>query len=179
MLLKDIYNHYSNYQMVLSFSNNDEVLITEDCFNPDSKFFRRSKVRLGVDFVISGYIHGNTLIHTNQISSNESDVLIFRTYRGSSKNDYLLYLHKDYKILESIRKKVSRKRVIKQTEHQMTMNEITKPIPDKTLLITPHMDGEEYFISYKHDGFKHGTFNSDYYKNPFDQKYLGYYAAVL
>ena len=54
MLLQEVYQSYCNHQVVLSLSNNNDVLITEDSFNPESKFFRTSKVRLGVDFVMSG-----------------------------------------------------------------------------------------------------------------------------
>jgi hypothetical protein len=182
MILQEVYSTYRNYQMILSLSNNEDVLITEDCFNPDSKFFRSSKVRLGVDFVLSGYIHNDSIISTNnQTSINESDVIIFRTYRG--QNDYILYIYKgDYKVLQSIRKKISRRKVIKQTpveQHQITIQEMTKPLPNKVLDICPGISKNTYWVDYKHQAFDTGKIRSGVYSHNMPHVYLGYYAAVL
>lgn len=181
MVLKEVFNSYSKeYQVVLSFSNNNEVLITEDCFCTESKFYRRSKIRLGVDFIMSGMIQENTFVRTtDQTTANNSDAIIYRTYRGTGKTDYVLYIYKgEYKLLEHYKKKVSHNRVITQTS-QMSINSITHPVPDKVLDICPHIEGKDYWVSYKHPELKTGEYCSPLYKNTMPYSYLGYMAGVL
>lgn len=181
MTLQEVFNSYANYQVVLSFSNNNEILITDDCFCSDSKFFRRSKIRLGVDFLMSGVVQGNAFIQTtDQTAASNSNVIIFRTYRGNKKSDYVLYIYKgEYKLLEHFKKKVSHKRIITQTSRQMTLNSITEPSLDKVLDICPHVKNMDYWISYRNNGLKSGIYYSPLYKNDMPYSYLGYMAGVL
>lgn len=181
MTLQEVFNNHSQYQAVLSFSNNNEVLITDDCFCTDSKFFRRSKVRLGVDFVMSGVIQGDVFIHTtDSTTAGNSNAIIYRTYRGTGKSDYVLYIYKgEYKLLEHFKKTVSHKRIITQTSKQMTLNSITQPAPDKVLDICPHVDNMDYWVSYRNNGLKSGVYYSPLYKNTMPYSYLGYMAGVL
>lgn len=182
MLLQEVYQSYCNHQVVLSLSNNNDVLITEDSFNPESKFFRTSKVRLGVDFVMSGILSGESFIATNdQTLTKDATAIIYRTYREDAKNDYVLYIYQgEYKLLEGLKKKLSRKRVIMQTQ-QLTLNSITKPMPDKVLHICPHIENMQYWVSYKNKALatERGEYLSNVYTHSMPHSYLGYYAAVL
>lgn len=112
MTLQEIRNINNEYQMVLSFSNNNAVVITSEDFDPNSKFMRRSKIRLGMDF---------------EEIENSEDLMIFRTYRGSGKADYLVYLSKEYRIIESYRKVRTHSQTIKRTEKQMSFKDLIAP----------------------------------------------------
>lgn len=182
MTIQEIHKNYNNFQIILSFSNNNDVLITDDCFNTQSKFYRRSKVRLGVDFIYTGYINNNVFVRLNAINNTPNNsILVFRTYRGNNKSDYVLYVFMgEYKMLEHYKKQVSYKRVMAQTCKQMTLNSITKPMPDKVLDICPHIyKNKTYFVSYRSNGLKSGLYYSPLYNNTMPDDYLGYYAGVL
>lgn len=182
MTLQEIFNNYSNYQVVLTFSSNNDVLITDDCFNTQSKFYRRSKVRLGVDFDYVGYVHNNIFVQISDVNNAPSDsALVFRTYRGKNMADYMLYVFMgEYKMLEHYKKRVSYKRVMAQTHEQATLNSITKPIPDKVLDICPHIQRDKtYFVSYRNNGLKAGIHNSPLYHNTLPEDFYGYYLGVL
>lgn len=182
MLLQDVFNQYVNdqAQVVLSFSNNDEVLVTKDSFDTNSKFYRSSKVRLGVDFVLSGIIKGETFIRTNIIPKNHDEAIIYRTYRGKGKTDYILYIYKgEYKLLNKYKKAVSYKRVIAQTEKQLTFNDVTVPNADKVLHITPHIHKMQYWVAFENRDFHVGIYNTKMYDNTMSYDYLGYMAATL
>lgn len=182
MTIQEIYNIYNNQQLVLSLSNNNDVLITGDCFDTQSKFYRRSKVRLGVDFHYVGYISNNVFVRLNDINNAPSNsILIFRTYRGIKKSDYALYVFTgEYKMLEHYKKQVSYKRIMNQSNKQMTLNSITKPIPDKTLDICAYVCPDRtYYASYKNNGLKSGLYHSQLYSNDMAYNYLGYYAGVI
>lgn len=182
MLLQEVFNQYSQYQVVLTFSNNNDVLITDDCFNTQSKFYRRSKVRLGVDFDYVGYVHNNIFVRIQDINNAPSDsALVFRTYRGKNMADYMLYVFMgEFKTLEHYKKQVSYKRVMAQTCKQMTLNSITQPVPDKVLDICPHIyKNKTYFVSYRNNGLKAGIYHSPLYANTLPKDFYGYYLAVL
>lgn len=182
MTLQEVFNNYLNYQVVLTFSNNNDVLITEDCFNTQSKFYRRSKVRLGVDFVYVGYIHDDVFVQTPDINNSITDItLVFRTYRGKDKANYMLYVFMgEYKMLEhyKYKKRDNYNRIMAQTYEQATLK--TQPIPDKVLDICPHIYKDKtYFVSYRNNGLKAGIHYSKLYNNDLPGDYYGYYLAVL
>lgn len=182
MTLQEVFNNYNQYQVVLTFSNNNDVLITDDCFNTQSKFYRRSKIRLGVDFDYVGYIHNDIFVRYNDITIAPNDsALVFRTYRGNNQADYMLYVFTgEYKMLEHYKKQVSYKRVMAQTCKQMTLNSITEPISDKVLDICPHIyKNKTYFVSYRNNGLKAGIHYSQLYNNTLPRDFYGYYLAVL
>lgn len=119
MTLEEIRKLNSNYQMVLSFSNNNEVVIENEDFDPNSKFMRMSKIRLGMDF---------------EKIQDDKDLLIFRTYRGVGKTDYIVYLAAEYKIVESYRKQRSHSQTIRDTaEKQLRLKDFIKPNKDNKL----------------------------------------------
>lgn len=178
MTLQEIYNKHQDHQIVLSFSNNNDVLITKDCFEQDSKFYRRSKIRLGMDFTLSAVIHKDEFITDTRIT--EGDVLIYRTFRGDNYNDYVVYVYTgEYKLLEHYKKRASYRRVIAQTDKQLTFNSITSPAPDKVLDICPHIKGKHYFVAYRNNGLKRGIHYSNMYNNDKPYEYLGYMLGVL
>lgn len=181
MLLQDVFNQFQDNQLILSLSNNNDVLITSDCFNTQSKFYRRSKVRLGVDFHYVGYISNNVFVRLNDINNAPSgSVLIFRTYRGNNKSDYALYIFSEYKMLEHYKKQLSYKRIMNQSDKQLTMNSITKPIPDNVLDVCSYVCPDKtYYVSYKNHSLKSGLYYSPLYTNDMAYNYLGYYAGVI
>lgn len=183
MKLQELFNSHKGCQVVLSFSNNNEVLITDESFNPKSKFVRRSKIRLEMDFCVSGVIKGETLIHvTEGALPKRYDVLIYRTYRGAGKTDYVVYVYtKEYKFLENIKRKVSHSRVVAQTDKHLTLNSITEPMPDKVLDICPHIDPKDntYWVSYRHNDFKSWVYNSPTYESTYPHSYICYLSGVI
>ncbi len=181
MLLQEVFNKHHNAQVVLSFSNNNEVLVTEDCFNVNSKFYRASRVRLGVDFVMSGVIQGETFLATTQTPElNHNEAIIYRTYRGPHKTDYVLYIFTgEYKLLEHFKRAVSYKRVMAQTDTQLTLNSITEPDHDKILHICPCIDDMQYWVSFKNQDLANGVYHTKLYQNPFPYSYQGYFAGVI
>ena len=119
MTLQEIRNINTEYQMVLSFSNNNAVVIISEDFDPNSKFMRRSKIRLGMDF---------------EEIQNDDGLMIFRTYRGSGKCDYIVYLSKEYRIIENYRRKTNHSQTIKDTDNkQLSLKDIIKPNKDNIL----------------------------------------------
>jgi hypothetical protein len=72
---------------------------------------------------------------------------------------------------------VNHKRIISQTSEQHQVLE-GKPLPDNVLDICPHVDGDKYFISYRCNGLKSGTYYSQMYENT-EASYLGYYLGTL
>lgn len=145
MTLQEIRNINKEYQMVLSFSNNNDVVIEEEDFDPNSKFVRRSKIRLDMNF---------------EEIQNDSGMMIFRTYRG--KNDYIVYLAAEYKIVEAYRKKVSHSQTIKSSENkQMTLKDIIKPNKDNVLHGYITVNSNQFYWSINHPDLKHWR-SSDY-----------------
>ena len=119
MTLEEIRKLNNEYQMVLSFSNNNEVVIEKEDFDPNSKFMRRSKIRLGMDF---------------EKIQDDKDLMIFRTFRERGKTDYIVYLAAEYKIVESYRRHTSHSQTIKDTaEKQLRLNDFIKPNKDNKL----------------------------------------------
>lgn len=187
MKLQEIFNQYSDHQVVLSLSNNNEVLVTEDSFNPNSKFARCSRVRLGVDFIMSGVVQGDVFIYTKDESAVlNSNAVIYRTNRGGSKNDYVLYIYKgEYKLLEHYKKITSCKSIISNggfnsniQGQQLTFNSNTKPDPDKVLDITPHLDINGYYIIYKNPVFGECR-SKTYIPRRYPKSYYIYMEGVL
>lgn len=178
MILQEVYNKYPNAQIVLSLTNNNDVLVTGDCFNPQSKFCRMSKIRLSVDFVLSGVFQNDSFVRTSEDKLYPGAVLVYRTYREKKENDYVLYIYTgEYSYLHNIKKKINRKRIISQTSEQRQVLE-GKPLPNNVLDVCPHIDGKKYYIEYRSNGLKSGTHYSQMYQNT-EASYLGYYFGTL
>lgn len=176
MLLKELCVKYSDYQMVLSFSNNDDVVITKSDFEPNSKFLRRSRKRLSEEFKFCGYIHDVDII-SDKIA--EDDIVVYRTYREGS--DYILYIYSNYKVLESVRKKLSYQKIIKRTKNTL---EPAAPAPDMILDIYPYIQNNtnKYCVGCRHDKLGNTRNNltcSRVYTHSMPYDYLGYYKATL
>lgn len=108
--------------IVLSYgSDNDVVLHIED-LDMNSKFMRRSRIRLGVDLVPVEI-------------ADDTETEIYRTYRDRG-HDYFVYIYKgDYKAFSGVyRKRVSNKRV-KTEAKQISIKDIVPPNEDRTLNI--------------------------------------------
>lgn len=161
MKLQDVFNNHQSCQVVLSLTNNNEVFITSEDFNPNSKFYRMSKVRLSVDFELSGIIQDGVFIRTTDYAlAINSNAIIYRTYRGKKKNDYVLYIYQgEYKLIEHYKKCVSYKKLIESTKDRVVAEPKynTPPTPDKVLRICPHIttnNGDKsYYVSFKHNDF--------------------------
>lgn len=111
--MADLFELRKSYegQMVLHYGSNNPVVITNDDLDPNSKFFRRSRIRLGMDFT--------------EIDA-EKGITVFRTYRPEG-NDYLLYIAENYDIVLAYKKRKSYKYNIERTNKQMTIKNLTKP----------------------------------------------------
>lgn len=165
MRLQEVFNKHNTCQVVLSFTTNSEVLITAEDFEPNSKFRRMSRVRLSVDFELSGVIKDGVFIRNTgyELSDNhnETAAYVYRTYRGHDKNDYVLYVYQgEYKLIEHYKKAVSHKKVLDSTKERVIKEPKydIPPAPDKVLCIYPHIicdkNDKAYYISFKHDDFK-------------------------
>lgn len=161
MKLEQVFNNHNTCQVVLSLTNNNEVLITKDDFDHNSKFYRMSKVRLSVDFELSGVIQNDVFIQTTaQDLVENSNAIIYRTYRGNGKNDYVLYVYQgEYKLIEHYKRAVSYKKLIESTKDR-AVKEPKYDIPpntDKILTICPHIrckgKNKYYYVTFKHDDF--------------------------
>lgn len=111
--MADLFELRKSYegQMVLHYGSDNPVVITNDDLDPNSKFFRRSRIRLGMDFT--------------EIDA-EKGITVFRTYRPNG-NDYLLYIAENYDIVLAYKKRKSYKYNIERTSKQMTIKNLTKP----------------------------------------------------
>lgn len=136
MYLQNVFANNSNYQVVLSFSNNNQVLLTEECFKPNSKFMRRSRVRLGVEFYYC---------------SSEGDLDIYRTRRGHDKTDYVVYVNKgDYVLLCSFKSKHT-KYIKKTEEKQFSFKDMTAPDREPVVHAYPHANDNEVWVIFKYN----------------------------
>lgn len=187
MKLHEVFQQYNKYQVVLSLSNNNEVLVTEDSFDSNSKFTRRSRVRLGVDFSLSGVIQNGAFHSTTAITpgTNLNEAIIYRTHRQTG-NDYVLYIFLgEYKLLEHYKKIASRKSIISNggfnsniQGQQLTFNSTTSPDPDKVLDVTPHLDSNGYYIVYKSPVFGECR-SKTYIPRRYPKSYYIYMEGVL
>lgn len=166
MKLQELYNMNNQYQVVLSFSNNDMVLITDESFHPNSKFMRRSRIRLKQDFMLVE-------------STGTMD--IYCTFRGGDKNDYVLYVNRgDYMVLHLFKEYKSHKTVISTTKNRSPKHIQGTPDREPVIHAYPHaLDDEVWVIfSYNSDVLHEEHFpkrnEPDNWRN-----YYNHYVAVL
>lgn len=184
MNLEVLFKNHKDQQVVLSLSNNNDVVITSECFNPDSKFYRMSRVRLAQDYVFVGYYQDNHLVLCqNECDADNTKTLLYRTYRGTGKNDYLVFIHNDYQVICNTRKHQDYSSIIKSTkDKQLSIKDFTKPIPDRVLDFTMkvnHDDTWRYRIIYRSPLFttKEKMHVGDW--NKCDSSWRAYHYAVL
>lgn len=127
MTLQEIRESQPDYQMVLLLSNNNKVIITNDDFEPNSVFVRRSRTRLSLQFYIV---------------IDSTNFKIYRTYRGTGLCDYVVYLSSEYELIESYRKKRTYKSIIKDT---VKRKYLTKSDKDNTVRVKFNMVSPESF----------------------------------
>lgn len=165
--LQELYNMNNQYQVVLSFSNNDMVLITEESFHPNSKFMRRSRIRLKQDFMLVE-------------STGTMD--IYRTFRGGDKSDYVLYVNRgDYMVLHLFKEYKNHKTVISTTKNRSPKHTQGTPDREPVIHVYPHALDDEVWVRF--------SYNSErLYEEHFPRKqntpdgwhsYYGYYVAIL
>lgn len=181
MKLLDIYNQYpTKTQVYLKFSNNNDRLITPGDMDPNSKFVRASKRRLGEDFVFDGVIQGDVIIHgtSAQFQSTKCDGHLYRTVT-KGKTDYFLFIitNDEYKFLESLKKK-SYKIVRQNSNRQLTLNSITEPNKDREISLVGTYDNGEYYFMMKSPLFSVPIYESTHI--PYNQRdYVGQYLGVI
>lgn len=165
MKLQELFNQNSQYQVVLSFSNDDMVLITHESFEPNSKFMRRSKIRLDQTF---------------SLYESKDDMDIYKTNRGKGKCDYILYVNRgEYMVLELIRKKYEYKTIVRgKSNHHGP-----EGAPDREPIIHahPHARDDELWIlfSYNSEKLYEEHFPRKDYTPDGWHSYYGYYVAIL
>lgn len=121
-------------QYILSFSNDNDIFVHPSDLNPNSKFFRTSKVRLGVDFEFVGYIYNGSI----NKQATDTCSMVYRTKRGQGKCDYVLYVNQDRELLVHHIRSVKHSKV---TEYrQQTINTLLPPDPDRIMHIYPALD---------------------------------------
>lgn len=135
MTLKEIVTENPSLQYVLSFSNNNHIFLHSEDFDVNSKFMRRSKVRLGVDFSLVGFVHDNGILDS---TPDEECSMIYKTNRPDAKNDYVLYVNPNPEVLVNHVKSVKHSRVAEY--RQQTINSITEPDKDRVLHIYPGLE---------------------------------------
>ena len=135
MTLKEIVTENPSLQYVLSFSNNNHIFLHPEDFNVNSKFMRRSKVRLGVDFELVGFVHDNGVLDS---TPDEECSMVYRTNRENASNNYVLYVNQDARVIVNHIKSVKHSKV---TEYrQQTINSMTEPDKDRVLHIYPGLE---------------------------------------
>lgn len=165
MTLQEIRELEPDYQMVLAFSNNNKVVITNDDFLPNSRFIRRSKKRLNMIFY-------------NIVDSN--DIKVYRTYRGSDLCDYIVFLANDYQIIESYRKNNSHGSLIRNTNK--SNNKLPKSDKDYTIQVRfTDVDKTKFYWTVEHPNIypPHNPWVSSIYDIKPNPDWFMVYAKVL
>ena len=168
MKMQEMYFANSQYQVVLSFSNNEWVLLSAPCFEPNSEFIRRSKVRLEQDFYLVE-------------STNERDT--YRTYRGPKKCDYIAYVNKgEWMELKKYRETVSRGKTLhKSADRQKSVKNDTPPNKRPVIYATPKDCGwDEIRVRFHYNSerlYEERIFKMREPKTWY--RHYNYYAAVL
>lgn len=178
MKIINIFETHPNAQIVLSFSNNNDVVITSDCFEENSKFIRQSKIRMEVEFSYIGCFTDNHFQVTefDLLDPLKDTVLMYRTFNGENLQDYVVYVSNEYRYIEHIKKCVGYKRAIETLTHYSYNN---KQLPEKVLDIKPCVFEGTYYTSYRSKLFETGHYRGKLYDNNAPKDLHGYYQAVL
>lgn len=132
MKLQELYELNSRYQVVLSFSNNEWVLLCSECFEENSEFIRRSRIRLMQEF---------------QLVESTDEHSIYRTYRGPGLCDYVAYVNKgEYMVLEHFRKHMNRTKTLRKTADRQYVKNDTPPNKRPVIYATPYVVSEEEIL---------------------------------
>jgi hypothetical protein len=128
--------------VVLTYGR-DSIFLHEEDLNPNSKFQRRSRIRLGLDFVPVP-------------CADETEAEVYRTYRPNGR-DYFVHIYTDKVLEHSIRiqkknAQVAEARKQAYINRQLSWKDIVSPDRDKKLEIEfisenraiVAIDGEEY-----------------------------------
>ncbi len=169
MKMQEMYELNSRFQVVLSFSNNEWVLLSAACFEDNSEFIRRSRVRLEQDFYLVE-------------STDERSV--YRTYRGAGLCDYVAYVNKgDYMVLEHFRKHMERSKTLRKTaDRQKSVKNDTPPNKRPVIYATPYVvSDEEILIRMTYNSerlYEERIFRNDKYYAGWHSGY-NYYNAII
>lgn len=109
--LQTIRNYKPTWQMILSFSNDNDIVVTAEDFDPNSVFTRRSKVRLGVIF---------DLVEDNPMYK------VFKSHRGTSC-EYTVLLATEYRVLELRKRHAYKNNKTLEEVKQMSIKDILPP----------------------------------------------------
>ena len=174
MTIKEIYNATINksnkeVQMILKFSNDNDVVITKESWNPDSSFIRRSRRRLTEDF---------------QLVCDNGDSQVYRTFSGKV-HEYVLYVAADFEILHAVIKEQEYKKAEKMSaavtsEPGTAKDKLEgKPSYDGVMHILPIVKDNKFWTQYYCTELKDGVFNGSETVNTTPHAYMGEYLAVL
>lgn len=184
MTIPELFVHYhvtanNPIQMVLKFVNNNDRLILPTDMDPNSKFMRASKRRLGEDFVFDGIIQGDVIINGTEknLGNTPADGYVYRTHTPN-KNDYFLFISENFKLLENIKKK-SYKSVQQKSNQQLTLNSITEPNKDRELSIVGGCCGNDYWFCMSSPLFSVKEYKSQVLQNTTGYEYAGQYMGVV
>lgn len=113
--LQTIRNYKPKWQMILSFSNDNDVVITTEDFDPNSVFTRRSKIRLSVDF---------DLIEDN---------VKYKVFKSNRKHgcEYTVLLASEYMVLELRKRHAYKTKKSLEEVKQMSIKDILPPNPNR------------------------------------------------
>lgn len=184
MKLQNIFTKYPvNSQVVLKFSNDNDVLITADMMDENSKFIRNSKRRLDEEFVFDGIIQGETMIHGDEsLALNECDGYMYRTFVKGKCNYFLFIItNSKYMMLENIKRK-SYKACRKESDEAILRQATTAPNVEHVadLYVTHDRVGVQTLYSFemKSPLFRHALL-SDEIEYVSNNEYVGQYMAVI
>ena len=120
------YDVRGNRQMILSFSNNNDVIVNETMFIVGGKQYNMSKKRLTQEFSL--------------LSKNDG-VEVYRTHRVGLPN-WVIFLFDEYQFVESFRREHKRLYAKDKAEKK----DLPHVAPEKVVVdITPYVDGDKHY----------------------------------
>lgn len=186
MRLQNIFEKYPlTSQVVLKFSNDNDVLITADMMDENSKFIRMSRRRLDEEFVFDGIIQGDVMMHGDEsLAANECDGHMYRTFCKGKCNYFLFIItNEKYRLLENIKRK-SYKTCRKESDEAILRQaaQTTEPNVEHVadLYVTHDRADEQTTYSFEMNSplFRHSLL-SDEIEYISRNEYVGQYMAVI
>lgn len=187
MRLQNVFENYPiNSQVVLKFSNDNDVLITPEMMDENSKFIRNSKRRLDEEFIFDGIIQGDAMIHGSDdtLANSECDGYMYRTFVKGKCNYFLFIItNEKYRLLENIKRK-SYKACKRESDEAILTQARVAPNVEHVVDLYPTHDGtaagHTYWFSMESPMFRKGCcLISDDIVYDSRNIYVGQYMATI